>query len=129
MRFPGLVNDAHPSTGDLIENLVVGDMPIPVPRPDGSERFLEDFPAGGGCLVTKRAAQKAIQTKAIRQARNRLAFAADFGFCHKRRRLGWGVLPHKLLMRLRAQSGTEIADLIVHVRRGFDGFGDFLPQE
>jgi hypothetical protein len=81
MRLPGLVDHAHSTSGDFIEDLVVGNMPIAISRSHGGEGFLERFPPRRGFPVIESAAEQTIQTKTVREARNRLAYAAPLRFC------------------------------------------------
>ena len=60
MRFPGAVNHPHSATGDLVENLVIADGPIPVPGFYGCERFLERVRFRGDGFVIESAEEKAI---------------------------------------------------------------------
>jgi hypothetical protein len=62
MRFAGAIDYPHPTPGDLVENFVIADAPIPVPGFYGSEGFLEFIRLQRNGVVIESALKKAVQT-------------------------------------------------------------------
>ena len=95
MRLSRLIDHTHAAARDLVENFVIGDVPVAVPRFYAGQHLLEGVFARRRFVFSQRAAQETIQTKAVRQAGNRLALVADFRFSENRKRgIGRGMCLH-----------------------------------
>src|SRR5882724_4345525 len=90
MPLPGAINNPHPATPDLFENLIIAQSPIGIAHVDFSEHVLQRFSVVS--VSAKTTVEQTTQTKTPRHARCRCTFwARDRSLTRPRRaRIGGG---------------------------------------
>ena len=62
MRLARLINHAHSAAGQLVQNLVIRDVPVAVARLHAGEHFLEGLFARWRLVFLERVVQQTIET-------------------------------------------------------------------